>query len=354
MNRRKARKLYDIVRNTRIDRNLYVFIRNFLRYLSSGYKNDTTLPAPYPPTMSLELTNRCNLHCIMCPREYDYGKELVHGEMPTELAKQIIDEIIPYQQSMGLTGMGETLFASNLPEVAQYIKSKKKSVVIFISTNANFPDFIQRLTPVLPYIDTIQISTDGVGAGYEKVRKGGDFALLDKNLTELVPLANAHRVDVMFNMVVSKVNFRQMPDLIEYASAKGVRFVNFNYINLASLTGITETYYEFFQTEEFQSVLEATRRQAKCTKDVEVTGLDFPGNPGIRKCPLMWNHLQINVDGEMPPCCAKPFPRQYSFGNVKDGGVLKVLNSDNTRRFRSSYSTGTPHAFCKNCVFVKL
>jgi MoaA/NifB/PqqE/SkfB family radical SAM enzyme len=56
----------------------------------------------------LELTNHCNLACTTCPREYDYGKEMEPGTMTVENAKAVIDQIWPYLDSIGLTGMGET------------------------------------------------------------------------------------------------------------------------------------------------------------------------------------------------------------------------------------------------------
>ena len=110
----------------------------------------------------LELTNHCNLHCTTCPREYAYGNQMDRGYMPPDKAKAIIDELSPYQDSIGLTGHGETLLYPHLAEVARYIKQKKASIVTSFSTNANMHGFIDKVKPVLPYIDTIQISVDGI------------------------------------------------------------------------------------------------------------------------------------------------------------------------------------------------
>jgi len=344
-----------IIRNTRYNLETLKFLKNLYQFKFGKYNKDVSAAAPYPPTLNIELTNKCNLHCEMCPREHPYGSQLSPGEMPTLLAKRIIDECYPYLQSVGLVGMGESLFASNLREVAEYIKSKKKTILVFISTNANFPDFIKRVTPMLPVIDTMQVSIDGIGDGYERIRKGGSFKLLDENLSRIVQPARDAGVDITLNMVVNKLNHRQMSDLMEYASEKGISYVNFNYVNLASIPEISVDYYDFFSTPEFHESLERVREAAKRHPEVEVTGLDYPGNPGIGKCPLMWNHLQVTIDGEIPPCCAKPFPKEYSFGNIKDfDGVKGVLNSKMTKTFRQTALDGKPHPFCKNCVFVNL
>lgn len=353
MEKRKLRKICDIIKGTHPGRDLIRFSRNYLKR-GLFHLFPTSIEMPWPTTISLELTNKCNLRCITCPREYDYGKAMKPGEMPTALAKRIVDQCYPYVQSMGLTGMGETLFAPNLKEVAAYIKSKKESIVIFISTNANFPDFIERIGPVLDYVDTVQISTDGLGETYENVRRGASFELLEKNIDALIPLARQHGVDVMFNLVITKLNYKTMGPLIDFAAKKGVRYVRFTYFNLTSVTAIGTEYYEFFNSPDFLATLDEARNAASRHKDVEVTGLDYPGNPGFKKCPLIWNHFQINYDGEVPPCCAKPFSKEYSFGNVNEMDVRTVLNSDAAKQFRAHLSTGTTPSFCAKCHFVNL
>lgn len=353
MEKRKLRKIRNIIKQTEFNGNLLKFGKNLFSH--KLYRILNLERVPWPSTFSLELTNKCNLHCIMCPREYEYGKCMVPGEMPTDLAKKLVDETYPYVQSMGLTGMGETLFAPNLVEVASYIKSKKKSIVIFISTNANFPDFIDKARNVLPYIDTIQVSTDGVGETYESVRKGASFSLLEHNLSQLVPMAQKENVDVMLNMVVNKRNFISMAPLIEFAALHDIKYVRLTPINLVSIPSIHPDYYEFFASPEF--IKERDRAIEICKKypDIEVTGLnEHNAKTSIKECPFMWNHYQVNYDGEVPPCCAKPFSKEYSFGNVNDKSLKDVLNSEAALKFRYPVKKGKAPEFCKNCTFVNL
>lgn len=353
LTRRKIKKLLNLIKLSNLNNFTFKFVKNFITHLTGSYKRNINQDIPYPTTIMLELTNKCNLHCVTCPREYGYGKDMRIGVMETELAKKIIDETLPYIQSIGLTGMGETLFAPNLLEIAKYIKERKKSVIIFISTNANIPGFIEKITPVLPYVDTVQISTDGIHKVYEEVRVGAKFDTLEQNINRLIALTKGN-TDIMFNMVITKLNYTDMPNVIQFAHGMGIGYVNFTYFNLASVTDLGDDYYEFFSSKEFKDKLIETKETAKRIRDVEVTGLDFPGNPGIRKCPLMWNHFQINHDGEVPPCCAKPFSAQYSFGNVINRPLIDVLNSPKGKVFRNSWVTQSINKFCEKCQFVKL
>lgn len=354
LSRRKFRMVFRLIRRTRFNADLLPFLFNLIKHKRGCFKKDAQKNIPFPTTLMLELTNRCNLHCITCPREYGFGKEMPIGDMSTKLAVKIIDETLPYLKSIGLTGMGETLFAENLGEVARYIKQRKPNTVIAISTNANIPRFIEKIIPVLPYIDTVQVSTDGVGEGYERIRKGASFEYLENNLRQLVPLAKEHHVDLMFNMVITQKNYEQMPQVIAFADKIGVRFVNFTYFNLTSVTDIPLEYYQFFSSEPFLELLAKTKESVSCYPQIEVTGLEFPGNPGIQKCPLLWDHFQINHNGEMPPCCAKPFAKEYSYGNVGKKSVMEVVNSEKAKQLRAACVAGKTPDFCRKCHFVNL
>lgn len=352
--KRKLRQVKKIIKTIRVDKNLFRFAGNLYKLKRGRYKTDAAADMPHPSTLMLELTNKCNLHCITCPREYGYGRRMDIGNMDTALARDIIDSAYPYLQSIGLTGMGETLFAPNLKEIAEYIKSRKRSMIIFISTNANFEDFIERISPVLPFLNTVQISIDGVGEGYERIRHGGSFKLLERNIAALVPKARQADVDIMLNMVITKQNYTMMRDVIRFAHDHGVGYVNFTYFNLASVTDIDIPYYGFFRSEDYRAELTKTLEYADKFPDMEITGLKLPEKPGKAGCALVWNHFQINHDGEVPPCCAKPFSKEMSFGNVRDNKLMEVINSKKAKAFRSAWIQGTPPAFCEKCHYLHL
>ncbi len=116
----------------------------------------------YPSSIVLEVTNHCNLKCITCPLQYDSGKEMDKGIINTEKMFKIIDEIAPYVDNIGLTGLGETLINKNLLEILQYIKAKNQGIQTSISTNAHVPKADGYLLQLIPYLDQLQISIDGI------------------------------------------------------------------------------------------------------------------------------------------------------------------------------------------------
>lgn len=345
--RRKLHKTLWIIKNTRFDRNFPKFLFNlYKRYLQ---KRDADKPLPYPTTLMLELTNKCNLKCTMCPREHQFGRDMKIGNMDSALAMKVIDECYPYLQSIGLTGLGETLFAPNLVDIAKYIKAKKKSIVIFISTNANIPGFIDKITPVLPYIDTLQISIDGVGDTYDKIRQGSTFQQLDTNLGQLKNIIKGYGIDTMFNMVVSPDNYFSMSNVIDFAHKHDIRFINFATINLASIPELDNTTYDFFKSTAYNSARIKAIEQSQKYPDIEITGLDQFQSEDFHVCPLVYNSFQINHDGTIPPCCAKPFSKLLSFGNVNNSKLISILNGPIAKDFQRNWQQGRIPDFCKHC-----
>lgn len=352
MDRRRFLKILQVAKRTRINADLWKYACNKYRGLRLRRAHSTKVA--YPSTVMIELGNHCNLHCITCPREYAYGKEMNKGYMPPERARAIVDELYPYLDSVGLTGMGETFLYPDLRAIASYIKKKKKSIVISLSTNANIPHFMEKVEAVIPFLDTIQVSTDGMGEVYESVRRKASFETLKANLQRLVPLARKYKVDVMLNTVLTRETYRQMAALVEFAEQMGIRYIHFTYFNLACVTDEDRDYYALYETVEFQHALVAAKEAARRHSQVEVTGLDFPGSPSFQKCPFPWSHFYVTWDGYMVPCCAKPFPKELQFGNVFEEGVMNVLNGKAYQSFRRLWQSNRTPAFCEKCHFVEL
>lgn len=352
MKKRKLYKIFQIACRTRINYDLCRYLKN--KVTKCKLRATRAVEVAYPSCIMLELTNLCNIRCTTCPRQYAYGHEMDKGFMPLENAKKIVDEVYPYLDSIGLTGLGETVLYPHLEEIASYIKSKKKSLVVSMSTNANVDGFEEKIKAVMPYIDTLQISIDGISDVYEKIRVGAKFDVLKTNLGRIVKFANECKVDLMFNMVITKENYFQMDKVIEFAHEMGVKYVNFNYFNLASVTDIDIDYYKFYRTKKFEKALAEAYEVSKNYKGIAVTSLDFRDNTGLDKCPFPWDHFYVTWDGWVVPCCSKPFPKLMNFGNVYSDGVLPVLNSEKYQQFRKNWIQNKYPQFCKKCHFIDL
>ncbi len=352
MNKRRLEKA--LKRISRLPLNQYLFLYLFNKARHFGLRLAGSTRVAYPSTIMLELTNHCNLACTTCPREYAYGQQMDLGKIEPERAKTIIDELWPYLDSIGLTGMGETFLYQDILEIVDYIKSKNRGIIISVSTNANFPKFTDRVSELIDKIDTIQVSIDGLEEVYESIRKKGRFKMLDQHLRWLVKQCQGTDTTLMLNMVVTRENHHHMSRLVIYAQEVGIPYVDFTLFNLAAVTDVETSYYAFYKSEAFRSELQALDDTIRRTRNVTVTNKNFEMENGFRKCPFPWTHFYICWDGFIPPCCAKPFPKEMNFGNVFESSVMAVLNSDSYRDFRKGWFANEAPEFCHKCHFLEI
>ncbi len=332
---------------------------NFFNYTGNKmvhfYRNGIrSTRVAWPSTLMLEVTNRCNLKCITCPREYDLGKAMDKGEMDLDMLKRVIDEVSPYIDSIGLTGLGEPFLFKNLVEAVHYIRNKNRGVIITVSTNAHIHGIDQILSEMRGTIDSIQVSVDGVGVRYESIRKGARYTEFSQNVRRIREVVTGSDTGIMFNMVVMKENFKEMVKVVDLANDLGIDHVCFTLFNLAAVTGYETPYYRFFALAEFQEELDNLKNSAKKYPGIDIAVWDQNTPPGFRKCPFPWSHFYITWDGFLVPCCAKPFPKELNFGNVFQSGVMNCLNGPAFRDFRKMWYKNQTPPFCTRCHMIDL
>ncbi|MGR7813426.1 radical SAM protein [Lacinutrix undariae] len=350
MNKRKLKKAIKRLYYLPLNKNLLIYSSNKIK--GFYFKLIKSTKVAYPSTIMLELTNQCNLACTICPREHFYGKEMDKGMMNTDHAKSVIDEAHPYLDSIGLTGLGETFMYKKIEEIVDYIKAKNKGIIISISTNAVLPNFIEKAKGVIGKIDTIQISIDGMDDVYDAIRIKSSFKLLDSNIRELAILCKGTDTELMLNMVVTKENYTHMPRLVNYAQEVGITYLDFSLFNLAAVTDTPIEYYDFYESEAFLAVANELDRVSKTVKDVIITNKNFKTENSFKTCNFPWNHFYVSQDGYVPPCCAKPFPKEKSFGSVGSDSLINVLNSEDYQDWRKLWFKNTTPDFCKKCNLV--
>lgn len=336
----------NLLKHSRFNKDFVAYIKNLWAW--RRLDKDKTTVEPYPTGLMLELGNRCNLHCIICPREYQYGKQMDQGFMPLDKAKAIIDEVYPYLTSIGLTGLGETLLYPHLLEILQYIKAKKPSIQTTISTNANFVGFVDKMLPLLPYLDSVQFSVDGVGEVYETIRPNTDFAFIESNIRQIV--AAAKHSELLINTIITRENYKNLTAILKFADAVGIRYVNFNRMNLASIPEQRDLYTNFFTGDEYAQVVAQLLECKKTYPGLSFSGYSVDGSKSqFRDCEFAWHHHYITWNGYIVPCCAKPFPKELNFGNVFENGVMNTINSPQAQAFRKLWQQNKAPEFCRYC-----
>lgn len=314
-------------------------------------KKKRSLKQPYPNSVMLEITNLCQLHCKTCAREYSFGKAMDKGNMDFNKAKEFIDKYHIYLDKIALTGLGEPFLYPHLVDLIDYIRSKNKGILIFLSTNAMHKKTKQILDNISYKIDTLQISMDGCEDTFQNIRKDSQYSLFTENVKIISEFSTKHRFHAKINMVVFEENYTQMKNVISFAKEHGIREVCINSLNQVAIDpGISD--YDFYDSDKFRKELSLAADHAdKSGISLECPNLNRKNSFG--NCPYPWGNYAITWDGFLVPCCAKPFPKELNFGNVFSDNLEHCINHQKLITFRKLAKRNITPEFCKNCHHVQ-
>ena len=305
-----------------------------------------------PKCFLLELTNKCNLECTICPRNDDYGKEMQKGVMAFDNVVRVVDEIAAFGPKVVLIGLGETLLYKRLLDVVRYIHQANAAIELAITTNATLPNSAQLLSEICKTVKTsIMFSVDGTESMYDRIRRGGRYDTFVSTTSAVV--ASAQATAFSFNMVVFRGNYQHMVPVLDLAHRVGVRSVNFNSLNLAALPNTPLEEYDFYTSQEFEDEMVRARSHA-LDLGVTLTTFDFDTNGSFQKCTYPWDSFYITWDGFLAQCCAQPFPKQANFGNVFDRGVMKCVNGAEFIAVRRMWYRDATPDLCARCHKVRI
>ena len=167
-----------------------------------------------PRNLMVVLSNKCNISCIMC----------LTSKNKWELPKERLDEIIslfPYLERIMWQG-GEVLF---LPYFRDILKKALNYPNMRQSLITNFQLADEELINLIIKNNIeMTISIDGVTKNiYEKIRHGGSFEKLEKNLVLLNEIRNKIKNKMILNMnvVVMRENYDVLSKFVDFAFKYG-------------------------------------------------------------------------------------------------------------------------------------
>jgi len=105
-----------------------------LKYLESSRIKSMKKPNDnFPATFLIELTNRCNLNCRMCPRNQ---LERAEKDMDMKVFERLVDEISKHKiEGIWVYNIGESMLHPQFFEMMEYLKKYPDIKPIWLSTN---------------------------------------------------------------------------------------------------------------------------------------------------------------------------------------------------------------------------
>lgn len=274
----------------------------------------------------IEITNVCNLKCIMCPQSdtrafHSYKK----GFMDDTLFKSIIDQISTNENTkdaiVGFHITGEPTLHPSIPYFAQYTASK--GMHIRLNTNATklTPELSEKL--VTSGLQEIVFSFEGFNKKeYERIRVGANYEETLSNIKNFIEINNSHGHPVKTELFVVRIPGVD-PNLID-------RFHN----NMKDL----------FDNLCFVGCMDWVGQ-------IELIKNEYPIILSYNSwCSALDTDLNVLYDGTVVPCCFDVHGKM-PIGHFSNMTLDEILESEQRNSFiehiKSHSLDGT---LCKNCT----
>ncbi len=294
--------------------------------IARSYNSGLVTNTASPVELILEITNNCNLECIMCPR---VNMKRPVGSMDIELFKSIIDQIKNHIELVYLSGgLGEPTMHRKLKEMIEY--AKKQNVRIGISTNATLlsEKIANDILEAKP--DILLLSLDGATKEtHEKIRVGSKFEKTMANVEKFLEL----KANKKANLPYTVVQMVYMPENQSEADAFKNKWKKFKSVNDIRMKKFLH--------------LQGANYFPDSNGEIKMT----PKEPS---CVLPWRQLSISWDGKLSICC-RDLEFTTIIGELKANTISELWNSEKMKEFRKKLSSGKKNEIpiCKGCAGVQ-
>ena len=272
------------------------------------------------------ITNACNLNCTHC-----VGME--EGEITNEEAIKIANDIIGLSPRWVMLEGGEPLLRDDLHQIGGMFKKEGIDVLVITNGNAFSQDRLHKLASFSP---KVLFSIDGADADvYEYTKRGAKFEVAKEWAAHCAALGIFNGVTT----VLSKLNLRQVGELIQLTESLGGKRIIFLPLKPFGKDEISRRYYQQYAlTPEEQEA--AVKEIYGYGSNLDIfydepflwnlsTKHGFPISnvdggiaiPGVEGCAASYS-LYIQTDGSVRPCMFSS--EELTFGNATEEPLADI------------------------------
>ena len=307
---------------------------------TEAIKQKTTLES-FPRRFVFELTNACNLNCIMCGRNAASFKLTRFDLSCLEMFKLIVNKV----EEVTLMGWGEPTIH---PEFVSFLKwAYKNGLRKYFCTNGMR---LERLINVIfdTETDIIAVSLDGANAETNnRIRRGSDFNKVVKSI-ELITSRREKWPYMNFVFTAMKSNISQLPDIVKLASDIGLQEVKVVYLTAFSEHMADEILYGY------EKVVKNFFQKAKMYADTYDIALKLPhlhgedpaGDAFHKTCYTGWRDFSLGSDGYVRPCMSSS-DKLFHIGKYRS--FDEMWNSSEYKKHREKVNSDEMNDACKVC-----
>lgn len=299
----------------------------------------------YPRRLVFELTNACNLNCIMCGRNAADFKLTAFDMDLFRSFEPMMDTI----EEVTLMGWGEPTIHPHFNEMLEII-DRHSARKYFCTNGMNLKKVKES---IFKYnVDVFAVSVDG--ASYEtnaRIRRGSDLNVITEDLKSIVAEKKARGLKypwINFVFCAMKSNIHELPDLVRLAADIGIEEVKVVYLTVFGDDILNETLWgmEDEVRKVFDEAVEVGEELGIVLKLPHICGEDIAGDKLHKDCFVSWRDFFLGSDGYVRPCMSTPV-KFFKYDGTKD--FMDVWNAPEYQKYRLSVNTEEMDSPCKRC-----
>ena len=261
-------------------------------------------------SFNMEITNKCTLGCLECPRT---GNPWVLKNL-TDLPLDLIKEIFPMSQKEKFSGLGinlcgaygDCIYHKQFHQVISYLK--QAGMRLLVETNGSYKKqaWWETTCDILSDEDSIIFSVDGLrdtNPIYRVHARWDDIVLAMKTC--------APRVKVNWKFIVFKHNEHQLDEARQLAKELGVYSITFK--KSARFTQDDDLAPE---NADYVGTAAQNRRKVFAYRDGDLPMDEFDDNVCIKQRCFSGKNIAITARGYMFPCTSCESEDQTSWFNA--------------------------------------
>lgn len=296
-----------------------------------------------PRVLQIETTSICNFRCESCPLSMDeYDRPEKH--MSVEDFRRVIARF-PDVQKLELQGIGEVFLNPCILEIVREATSRGIAVHTFSNASKIERDTARQI--VESGLSVVNFSMDGADEEtFRKLRKGGTlkrYKRCVKNLLQARDAMGSETPTVGAMSVLSKRNYRQIPQLLAIAEELGLDTIIFTKINQGPNEELEKI---LLGPEELAWIRQLPPYRGRVQAIWAYEAWDHEQR---RTCHWPQYMTYVTVEGDVTPCCNYYDSRELKLGNVFEQDGEEIWNGEPYRAFRRRLMSGDLPDKCKVC-----
>lgn len=299
----------------------------------------------YPRRLVFELTNACNLKCVMCGRNAAEFKPTMFNMDWFRYFDSLLDTV----EEVTLMGWGEPTTHPKFEKMLDIIG--QHDARIYFCTNGMRLNHLQDAI-FRNQVDVFAVSVDGARPETnDRIRQGSSLEKICASLREIEREKMASHLDypyINFVFCAMRSNFRELPDLVRLAAEIGIDEVKVVYLTAFDERLAEETLWGCAEQvqEVFDEAVELGNQLGISLKLPYLQGEDPAGDKLHRDCFVAWRDFFLGSDGFVRPCMSTP-RKFFAFDTSKD--FFLMWNAPEFRIYRTKLNHPDMDEPCRRC-----